>query len=146
MLNLNLNAFRIYYAFWESASAGCYSASIANACLQLMTSTTYGASTNYAAIRSTGVANVGTSFNNLGNLIDSDINSYALVTTTNVLGVVTVAVKFNQIQQKQPVGFIVVDPTGVTGAELISGLQSAYITQVWKWDVPGQADYWDWTS
>lgn len=120
VLNLNLNAFRIYYAFWESASASCYSASIANACLQLMTSTTYGASINYAATRSTGVANVGTSFNNLGNLIDSDVNSYALVTTTNVLGAVTVAVKFNQIQQKQPVGFIVVDPTGVTGAELIS--------------------------
>lgn len=120
LLNLNLNAFRIYYAFWENADAGCYSGSPANACLQLMTLSTYGASINYAATRSTGVANVGTSFNDLGNLIDSDVNSYSTITTTNVLGAVTVAVKFNKIQQKQPVGFIVIDPTGIAGADLLS--------------------------
>lgn len=120
VLNLNLNAFRIYYAFWENANAECYSGSTANACLQLMTPSTYGTSINYAATRSTGVANVGTSFNNLGNLIDTDVNTYSTVTTTNVLGAVTVAVKFNKIQQKQPVGFIVVDPTGIAGADLIS--------------------------
>lgn len=120
VLNLNLNAFRIYYAFWENADASCYSGSPANACLQLMTPSTYGASINYTATRSTGVANVGTSFNDLGNLIDSDVNSYSTITTTNVLGAVTVAVKFNKIQQKQPVGFIVTDPTGIAGADLLS--------------------------
>jgi len=120
ILNLNLNAFRIYYAYWESVSDNCYSGSIANACLQLMTPSTYGASINYAATGSPGVANVGTSLNNLGNLIDNDESSYSTITTTSVLGAVTVAVKFNQIQQKQPVGFIVINPTGVAEANLIS--------------------------
>ena len=35
-------------------------------------------------------------------------------------GAVTVAVKFNRIQQKQPVGFIVADPAGIAGADLIN--------------------------
>lgn len=120
VLNLNLNAFRIYYAFWEDATASCYSGSTANACLQLMTPSTYGANINYAATRSTGAANIGTSFNDLGNLIDGDVNTYSTVATTDVLGAITVAVKFNKLQQKQPVGFIVVDPTGIAGVDLIS--------------------------
>lgn len=119
-LNLNLSAFRIYYAFWENANAGCYSGNAANACLQMMTPSTYGASINYAATRSTGAVTIGTSFNDLGNLLDGDVNTYSTITTTNVIGAVTVAVKFNKIQQKQPVGFIVVDPTGIAGVDLIS--------------------------
>lgn len=120
ILNLNLNAFRIYYAYWENVSDNCYNSSIANACLQLMTPSTYGASINYAATGSPGVAHIGTSLNNLGNLIDADENTYSTITTTNALGAVTVAVKFNRIQQKQPVGFIVADPAGIAGADLIN--------------------------
>lgn len=120
VLNLNLSAFRIYYAFWESTSASCYSGSPAEACMQLMTPGSYGAAINYAATGSAGVANVGTSFLDLGNLIDSDVNTYTTINTTNVLGNVTVAVKFNKILQKQPVGFIVTTPAGVLGADLIS--------------------------
>ena len=119
VLNLNLSAFRIYYAFWEDANASCYSGSPAEACMQLMTSGSYGAAINYAATGSTGVANVGTSFVNLGNLIDSDVNTYTTINTTNVLGNVTVAVKFNKILQKQPVGFIVTTPSGILGADVI---------------------------
>lgn len=119
VLNLNLSALRIYYAFWEDAGASCYSGSPAEACMQLMTADAYGAAINYAATGSTGVANVGTSFLNLGNLIDSDVNTYTTINTTNVLGNVTVAVKFNKILQKQPVGFIVTIPAGVLGADVI---------------------------
>lgn len=119
VLNLNLSALRIYYAFWEDAGASCYSGSPAEACMQLMTPDAYGAAINYAATGSTGVANVGTSFLNLGNLIDSDVNTYTTINTTNVLGNVTVAVKFNKILQKQPVGFIVTIPAGVLGADVI---------------------------
>ena len=35
VLNLNLNAFRIYYAFWESASANCYSTSALNSLVEV---------------------------------------------------------------------------------------------------------------
>lgn len=127
VLNLNLSSFRIYNAYWENVSDACASSSIADACLQLMTPSTYGTSINYAATRSDGVATVGTSFNDLGNLIDADPNTYSTVTTTNVLGSVTVAVKFNKILQKQPVGFIVVDPAGVAGVDLVSWITlSAY--------------------
>lgn len=120
VLNLNLSALRIYYAFWENANASCYSGSPAEACMQLMTPGTYGAAINYAATGSTGVANVGTSFLDLGNLIDADVNTYTTINTTNVLGNVTVAVKFNKILQKQPVGFIITTPAGILGADLIS--------------------------
>lgn len=120
VLNLNLTSFRIYNAYWENVSDACSSGSIADACLQLMTPSTYGASINYAATGSTGVANVGTSFNDLGNLIDASESTYSTITTTNVLGAVTVAVKFNKILQKQPVGFIVVTPVGVADVDLLS--------------------------
>lgn len=121
VLNLNLNSFRIYYAFWEDATASCYSGNPANACLQLMTPSTYGTSINYAATRSDAVASVGVSFNNLGNLIDADINTYSTITSTSAIGGVTVAVKFNKILQKQSVGFVLVNPTGIAEVDLISG-------------------------
>lgn len=119
LLNLNLSALRIYYPFWENASASCYSGSPAEACMQLMTPASYGASINYAATGTTDIANVATSFLDLGNLIDSDVNTYSTINTTNVLGTVTVAVKFNKINQKQPVGFIVATPAGVLGTDVI---------------------------
>lgn len=119
LLSLNLGTLRLYNAFWESVSSNCYSGGVADACLELVTSASNGATINYAATGSAAVASVGTSFNNLGNLLDNDKESVALITTTTVAGGVTVAVKFNPMTPGQEIGFIAVSATGIADLNLL---------------------------
>lgn len=119
VLNLNLGEFRLYNAFWEPVASACASSAATEACIELLTPTNYGANINYAETKIAAVATVGGSFNNLGNLIDGNISTYATVTYTNVIGATTVAVKFNSLAAGRPIGFILQNPTYLANLGLL---------------------------
>lgn len=123
LLNLDLNTFRIYNAFWEPASSTCYSGSVGDACLELLTAANHGAEINYDATGSGSLISVGSSFNNLGNLLDDDRESAAEITNTTVAGGVTVAVKFNPIKTKAQVGFMLKGVTGLADVDLLKAIE-----------------------
>ena len=122
VLNLNLKSYKLYYAYWEKVSDNCVSSDPAEACIELLTPASYGAEINYAETKATGVANVGASFNNLSKLLDSDKESYATVTYTEVIGKTSVAVRFNEMFgiQRQ-IGFIVSFPEHLADVNLLAG-------------------------
>lgn len=120
VLNLNLTEFRLYNAFWEPTNSDCPSSAATEACIELITPSTYGASINYAETKTEAVASVGGSFNNLGNLPDSSLSTYATVTYTNVIGKTSVAVKFNEMQANRPIGFILRNPTYLANINLLN--------------------------
>lgn len=118
VLNLNLNEMEIYHAFWEEVEAGC--ASPETECIELISAGSYGTTIDYAQTGTDGVATVGTSFSNLGNLLDNDIETYAeVVVPVNLIGEVAVATKFNTIAPNQEVGIIMQDMTGVASVDLV---------------------------
>jgi hypothetical protein len=121
-LNLNLKSYKLYYAYWEKVSDNCVSSDPAEACIELLTPASYGAEINYAETKATGVANIGASFNNLSKLLDSDKESYATVTYTEVIGKTSVAVRFNEMFgiQRQ-IGFIVSFPEYLADVNLLAG-------------------------
>lgn len=122
LLNLDLKSYKLYYAYWEKVSDNCVSSDPAEACIELLTPASYGAEINYAETKATGVANVGASFNNLRKLLDSDKESYATVTYTEVMGKTSVAVRFNEMFgiQRQ-IGFIVSFPEHLADVDLLAG-------------------------
>lgn len=119
VLNLNLVEFRLYNAFWEPVASACPSNAATEACIELLTPTNYGASINYDETKIDAVASVGDSFNNLGNMIDGSLSTYATVTYTNVLGATTVAVKFNALAANRPIGFIISNPAYLANLGLL---------------------------
>lgn len=121
-LNLDLKSYKLYYAYWEKVSDNCVSSDPAEACIELLTPASYGAEINYAETKATGVANIGASFNNLSKLLDSDKDSYATVTYTEVIGKTSVAVRFNEMFgiQRQ-IGFIVSYPEHLADVNLLAG-------------------------
>lgn len=118
-LNLNLEQFRLYNAYWELADAGCIGSDPSEACIELLTPASHGAEINYDVTRTDAVADVGSSFNNLGNLLDADQSTYSTVTCTNVIGKTTVAVRFNEMPANTQVGFIVANPTYLANVDLL---------------------------
>lgn len=122
LLDLNLKSYKLYYAYWEKVSDNCVSSDPAEACIELLTPASYGAEINYAETKATGVANIGASFNNLSKLLDSDKESYATVTYTEVVGKTSVAVRFNEMFgiQRQ-IGFIVSFPEYLADVNLLAG-------------------------
>lgn len=125
VLKLDLQEYRIYGAYWEDADAGCVSADPSEACIELLTPASHGAAINYSESKVAGVAAVGTSYNNLGNLLDTDMETGALISgAVNVATATTVAVKFDEINdpnQSTKIGFIVKSPTGVLDVGLLKG-------------------------
>ena len=119
VLNINTNSFRIYNAFWEPETENCTSSAL-EPCLELMTPVNYGAEINYEETKTVGVASVGSSFNNLGNMLDGNMATTALLTQTQVGGAMTVAVKFTPVSIGQQVGFILKKVTGLADADLIA--------------------------
>lgn len=120
-LNLNLEQFRLYNAYWEQADAGCIGSDPSEACIELLTPASHGAEINYDVTRTDAVADVGSSFNNLGNLLDADQSTYSTVTYTNVIGKTTVAVRFNEMPANTQVGFIVANPAYIADVDLLKG-------------------------
>ena len=101
---------RIYNAFFEDGSeeGGCAGYDASDACIEML-STAHGAEINYKVTMIGGAATIGGSFNDLGNIIDDDKNSFATISDTELLGGTTVAVKFDEMPAYTQVGFIVTD-------------------------------------
>ena len=118
VLNINTNSFRIYNAFWEPESETCTSTAL-NACLELMTPSNYGLAINYDETQTAGLTSVGSSFNNMGNMLDGSIETAAELTQTQVAGGMTVAVKFNALPRGQQIGFILKAVAGLADVDLI---------------------------
>ncbi len=125
VLNLKVSEYRIYGAYVEDANTDCISADPAEACIEMLTPASHGASINYSKTGEVGGAAIGLSFDDMGNLIDSDMNTYALVTgLANLANGTTVSVKFDEINDPNAttnIGFILRDPKGILNAGLLEG-------------------------
>lgn len=124
VLNLNLNSFQIYNAFWEP-TATCESEVGNQACMEMISQNSHGAEIDYERTGTGGVAGVGSSFNELGHVIDTDKTSFATLTFTNVINEASLAIKFNELPAGQTTGFIIQAPEGVADVDLISGVELA---------------------
>lgn len=122
LLNLNISKFRIYYAFEEPVIDDCLTGNTANACISLLSSNNYGAQLAYNHTGFGGLANVGAFINNLGNVIDDDVESYALVNkVAGIGGSATLSVKSNRIfGSGYQAGFIIEDQTWLTNVDLLN--------------------------
>lgn len=110
LLNVNLNTFRLYYAFYEPVTCEEY-AGTSEACMEMITAQKHGATINYAETKSSSVASVGTTMNNLSYVIDNSQQTAAsIVAGVSLISRSTVAVKFNSIRGGQPVGAILRTP------------------------------------
>ncbi len=127
LLNLNLNKFRIYYAFYEPTT--CESnTSTSEVCMELITAQKHGAEINYSETGSSSIASVGSTIENLSYVLDNSMETKArIVKVVDVIGRTTIAVKFNKIGGGQPVGAIISNPAFVANVGLLSQISvSAY--------------------
>lgn len=127
LLNLNLNKFRIYYAFYEPTT--CESnTSTSEVCMELITAQKHAAEINYSETGSSSIASVGSTIENLSYVLDNSMESKArIVKVVDVIGRTTIAVKFNEIGGGQPVGAIISNPAFVANIGLLSQISvSAY--------------------
>lgn len=124
-LNLKLQEYRLYGAYWEDANSDCISADPSEACIEMLTPASHGASINYLESKVGGGAELTVSYNNLGNLLDADMNTSAYISGALKLATATtVAVKFNKIydpNKNTKIGFILKRPTGVLDLGLLKG-------------------------
>lgn len=125
LLNLNISKFRIYYAFEEPVNANCMTGNNASACVSILSQTEFGAKIAYEHTGFGGLANVGAFMTNLDRMIDTDIDSYALINkVAGVGGSATLSVKTNRIiTSGYQAGFIIQDQTWVTNADLLSAVR-----------------------
>lgn len=125
VLNLNLQQYHLYHAYWEDADANCISVDPSEACIELLTPASHGAEINYTETMMGGLAEIGGSFNNLGNLLDSDLETYATISQgAQALGTTSVAVKFDEITDETKstrVGFILKRPAGLIDLNVLQG-------------------------
>ena len=118
------SSLNIYYAFSEEVEEDC--GEPGEECMQLITNANYGA---VATVHRNGVADVISVFQNIGNIVDGDKESYATIfSTLNAGNAMTLSVKFNDILPNQEVGLIL---SGVTGLANL-GLINIEIIQVLK--------------
>lgn len=128
VLNLKIEGYRFYNAFWESAAEGaCPVGDVSEACMEMLTAA-QGAKVNYDASKIVGAVTLGGTMENLGNLLDEDAESFAICSATEVAGSAKIAVKFPPLPQGSTIGFIVEAPTGV--ADL--GLLKTAKLEVWS--------------
>ena len=110
LLNVNLNTFRLYYAFYEPTTCEKY-AGTSEACMEMITAQKHGATINYAETKSSSAASVGATMNNLSYVIDNSQQTAAsIVAGVSLISRPTVAVKFNSIRGGQPLGAILRTP------------------------------------
>lgn len=110
LLNVNLNTFRLYYAFYEPVTCEEY-AGTSEACMEMITAQKHGATINYAETKSSSAASVGSTMNNLSYVIDNSQQTAAsIVAGVSLISRSTVAVKFNRVRGGQPVGAILRTP------------------------------------
>lgn len=111
LLNVNLNTFRLYYAFYEPVEGCENNTTTSEACMEMITAQKHGATINYAETKFPSVVGVGTTMNNLSYVIDNSQQTAAsIVAGVSLISRSTVAVKFNSIRGGQPVGAILRKP------------------------------------
>lgn len=125
LLNVNLNTFRLYYAFYEPTTCEEY-AGTSEACMEMITAQKHGATINYAETKSSSAASVGATMNNLSYVIDNSQQTAAsIVAGVSLISRSTVAVKFNSIRGGQPVGAILRTPGYVLNASVLQNVAIA---------------------
>lgn len=125
LLNVNLNTFRLYYAFYEPVTCEEY-AGTSEACMEMITAQKHGATINYAETKSSSVASVGATTNNLSYVIDNSQQTAAsIVAGVSLISRSTVAVKFNSIRGGQPLGAILLMPGYVLNASVLQNVTIA---------------------
>ena len=113
---LNLAAgdiLKVYYAFYEDASANC--GAPGEECMQLITNANYGAT---AEVTGSGIDLISV-FDNLGNILDGDMDSHATIIQGVTLGGKTLSVKFDPIKGGQEIGLILSGITGLADLSVI---------------------------
>lgn len=125
LLNVNLNTFRLYYAFYEPTTCEEY-AGTSEACMEMITAQKHGATINYAETKFPSVVGVGTTMNNLSYVIDNSQQTAAsIVAGVSLISRSTVAVKFNRVRGGQPVGAILRTPEYVLNASVLQNVTIA---------------------
>ncbi len=125
LLNVNLNTFRLYYAFYEPVTCEEY-AGTSEACMEMITAQKHGATINYAETKSSSAASVGSTMNNLSYVIDNSQQTAAsIVAGVSLISRSTVAVKFNSIRGGQPVGAILRTPGYVLNVSVLQNVTIA---------------------
>lgn len=125
LLNVNLNTFRLYYAFYEPVTCEEYEGT-SEACMEMITAQKHGATINYAETKFPSVVGVGTTMNNLSYVIDNSQQTAAsIVAGVSLISRSTVAVKFNSIRGGQPVGAILRMPENVLNASVLQNVTIA---------------------
>lgn len=125
LLNVNLNTFCLYYAFYEPVTCEEY-AGTSEACMEMITAQKHGATINYAETKSSSVASVGATTNNLSYVIDNSQQTAAsIVAGVSLISRPTVAVKFNSIRGGQPLGAILRTPGYVLNASVLQNVTIA---------------------
>lgn len=124
LLNLAAgNILKVYYAFYEDASAKC--GAPGEECMQLITNANYGAT---AEVASSGLELISV-FDNFGNILDGDMESYATIFQGVSLSGTTLSVKFDPIQGGQEIGLIL---SGITGLIDLSGIKVEIIKALYQ--------------
>lgn len=125
LLNVNLNTFRLYYAFYEPTTCEEY-AGTSEACMEMITAQKHGATINYVETKSSSAASVGATMNNLSYVIDNSQQTAAsIVAGVSLISRSTVAVKFNSIRGGQPLGAILRTPGYVLNASVLQNVTIA---------------------
>lgn len=125
LLNVNLNTFRLYYAFYEPVTCEEY-AGTSEACMEMITAQKHGATINYAETKSSSAASVGATMNNLSYVIDNSQQTAAsIVAGVSLISRSTVAVKFNSIRGGQPLGAILRTPGYALNASVLQNVTIA---------------------
>lgn len=125
LLNVNLNTFRLYYAFYEPVTCEEY-AGTSEACMEMITAQKHGATINYAETKSSSAVSVGATMNNLSYVIDNSQQTAAsIVAGVSLISRSTVAVKFNSIRGGQPLGAILRMPGYVLNASVLQNVTIA---------------------
>lgn len=120
LLNLNLNKFRLYYAFYEPTTCE-NNTSMSTSCMEMITSQKYGAKINYSETGSLSVLGVGSTISDISNVLDNSMTSYATIgAVASVIGQSTIAIKFNELGAGQPVGAIISGPALLADVSLLS--------------------------
>ena len=120
VLSLGISQFRIYNAYWEDAEADCPTGGMVEACMELLT-TAHGAAINYDETGSEGLANVASYYEGLGNLLDDDKETHAIIGNVGtVLGNTSVSVTFDDMVGRRQIGFIIKAPDYVADLDALS--------------------------
>ncbi|WP_297272504.1 hypothetical protein [uncultured Bacteroides sp.] len=122
LLNVSLNSFRLYYAFYEPVSCASNTGT-SEACMEMITAQKHGADINYAeTVNSSAISVIGT-IEDLGNVLDNSMDTYATIGGgVSVANKTTIAVKLNEMSAGQPVGAIVRNPAYVAGVDVLNNV------------------------